>query len=158
MVGLTELYRLRHFELAVRLKELLAKEGVDLPTRGVRPAGSVAEGTLVSVTTQGGIPCRATRQKRARLRPDLQSPSRFRRVDMVRAMGLPEDCRMTMRQVGEAVPPRYAEVVGRLAMRGCPAHGTGECDGWPDCPEWAPGWLSDPASPARLAWFRACSP
>ena len=110
MAGLRNLYRLRHFELVG-----FPPTPHPLPTRGIRPAGSVAEGSLVSVTTQGGIPCRATRAKRARLRPDLQS-SRFRRADCLAAMGLPPECRWTMRQIGEAVPPAYAEIVGRLAL------------------------------------------
>ena len=131
MVGLESLYRLRHFELrGGSLGSLL------LPTKGARPSGSVAEGTLVSVTTRGGIPRRATRAKRARLRPDLQS-SRFRRADMVAAMGLPADTPMSMRQVGEAVPPRYAEVVGRIAMAALRPDGD-----WPiGLADWAPDWL-----------------
>lgn len=130
MVGLPELRRLRHFEMSWR--------PAGLPTRGARPAGSVAEGTLVSVTTQGGIPCRATRAKRARLRPDLRS-SRFLRGDMLRAMGLPEDCGFTMRQIGEAVPPRYAEAVGRQALRargadpGVAAAWLADAPGWDGC-------------------------
>ena len=133
MVGLESLYRLRHFEFG---GGWLGQLGDVLPKKGVRPAGSVAEGTLVSVTTQGGIPCRATRAKRARLRPDLPS-SRFHRGDMVAAMGLPADTPMSMRQVGEAVPPRYAEVVGRIAMAALRPD-----DDWPiGLVDWAPDWL-----------------
>lgn len=129
MVGLPNLYRVRHFELVgfPRLPH-------PLPTRAARPLGSVAEGTLVSVTTQGGIPCRATRRKRARLRPDLQS-SRFSRAAALEAMGLPADSRWTQRQIGEAVPPRYAECVGLLARGEWPlAPDGGRLDDFPRGP------------------------
>lgn len=107
LVGLDALYRLRHFELGNWRVE-------DAPAPR-RPAGSIAAGTLVTVSTQGGIPDRRTRARRALLRPDLSS-SRFTRDEMREAMGLPEDCAMSVRQVGEAVPPAYAEWIGRRAL------------------------------------------
>lgn len=105
MCGLPRLWRRRHFETTFFSTECPA----------TRPAGSVATGTLVSVTTQGGIPCRHTRAKRGEARPDLQS-SRFTRQEMLGAMGLPGDCGWTMRQIGEAVPPAYARAMGALAL------------------------------------------
>lgn len=108
VVGLPTLYRLRHFEaIGWRVPD---------PPAPTRPAGSVAAGTLVTVTTQGGIPDRGVRRRRAELRPDLPS-SRHHRADMRDAMGLPADCPWTMRQIGEAVPPAYARWIGERAIR-----------------------------------------
>ena len=105
-VGLHELERLRHFELSWPV-------GPQPPPR--RPQGSVAAGTVVTVTRQGGIPCRRIRAQRARQRPDL-SPNRHHRHEMLRAMGLPADSDWTMSQIGEAVPPLYARRIAELAL------------------------------------------
>ena len=108
VVGLPRLYRLRHFEtIGWRVPD---------PPQPRRPTGSVAEGTLVTVTTQGGIPDRGVRRRRAELRPDLAS-ARHRIGEMREAMGLPDDCPWTMRQIGEAVPPAYARWIGERAIR-----------------------------------------
>ena len=127
MAGLPRLYRIRHFELD-------GGPWPRLPRRTVRPAGSVAAGTLVSVTTQGGIPCRRTRRKRAAHRPDLVS-SRFTKREMAEAMGLAPDTAWTTRQIGGAVPPAYALAVGRIAQGKCPRHPAGVCAG-PGLPGW----------------------
>ena len=110
-VGLPRLWRLRHFETSWGVRQIVQPP---------RPAGSVAEGTLVTVTRQGGIAGRNIRARRRELRPDL-SPDRFHRDEMAAAMGLPEDTRLTMAQIGEAVPPAYARFVAELALREGPA-------------------------------------
>ena len=102
-VGLPKLKRLRHFELNGWC--------VSQP-RLVMPAGSVAAGTLVTVTKQGGIPCRRIRARRRELAPHL-SPHRHHLPAMIEAMGQAPDCGWTMAQVGEAVPPAYAAWIAR---------------------------------------------
>lgn len=109
-VGLHSLYRRRHFELSWPVPPQPAPR---------RPAGSVAEGTLVTVTRQGGIADRAIRARRREniargLLPAGASPDRFHRREMLAAMGLP-DTGMTLSQIGEAVPPRYAARIAELA-------------------------------------------
>ena len=110
-VGLPRLWRLRHFETSWGVRQL-----VEPP----RPAGSVAAGTLTTVTRQGGIADRNVRRRRRALRPDLSS-DRFHRAEMIEAMGLPPDTRLTMSQIGEAVPPAYARFVAELALLREPA-------------------------------------
>lgn len=109
-----DLYRLRHVELV--------GWRVDDPPVPVRPAGRVADGTLVTVTTQGGIPDRRIRALRRDRRPDLAS-ARHRIAEMREAMGLPADCGWTMRQIGEAVPPAYARWVGERWIESVAARG-----------------------------------
>lgn len=107
-VGLTALERLRKFELG----RWSIPWGVWPP----RPAGSIAEGTVALVKREAGIPCRRIRAKRAALRPDLPA-GRCTREEMLAAMGLPPDCRWTQAQLGEAVPPAYAEWIGTWAAQ-----------------------------------------
>lgn len=103
--GLPRLHRLRHFECVGWTPSVSDVTGP--------PRGSVSEGTLVTVTKRGGIPDRNICAARRRLRPDL-SADRHLRHEMIEAMGLPADTALTMRQIGEAVPPRYAEIVMAL--------------------------------------------
>lgn len=107
-VALPRLKRVRHFELN--------GFAVEQP-RLVMPSGSVAAGTLVTVTRQGGIPCRRIRARRRELAPHL-SPDRHHLAEMIEAMGLPADCGWTMAQVGEAVPPAYAAWIARALAEG----------------------------------------
>ena len=68
---------------------------------------------LVSVSTTGGI---GSRSRAARLRIG-KNPFRYTRAEQIEAMGLPSDIKMTMRQIGNAVPPAYSEYIGRAAKR-----------------------------------------
>ena len=104
-VGLPRLERRRVFELF--------GWHVDQP-KVLKAAGSVAEGTLVTVTREGGIADRAIREKR---RANGLNPNRFPRAERIEAMGLPSDTIMSESMIGNAVPPLYAEWIGRRAIQ-----------------------------------------
>lgn len=104
-VGLPRLERRRVFELR--------GWRVDQP-KLLRAAGSVGEGTLVTVTRQGGIADRAVRAQR---RANGLNPNRTSLAERIEAMGLPADTRMSQSQVGNAVPPAYARWIGERAIR-----------------------------------------
>ena len=106
MVGLMMLNRRRFFELSW-------PPSMYPPV--AQPAGSLADGTLVTVTKQGGIACRYVRAERAKRRPDLNS-GRFSKQQMGEAMGIEDWRNMTMAEIGEGVPPAYAELVIRDCM------------------------------------------
>ena len=105
--GLPMLLRKRVFELSF---PMLAPPAAHAP-------GTVLQGTLVTVSTTGGM-CNRTRKK-AMLHPgplgDRARAGRVLKHQMAEAMGLPME--MTMREIGEAVPPAYAEVIAREALR-----------------------------------------
>ena len=95
-VGLPKLWRRRIFEANFFLLE---------PPCMPRPK------EIVSVSQSGGI---GTKSRAARVSRNL-NPDRYAKREMAKAMGL-YPTEMTMRQIGEAVPPAYAEYIGRHVM------------------------------------------
>ena len=104
-VGLPRLERRRVFELR--------GWSVDQP-KLLRAAGSVGEGTLVTVTRRGGIPDRKVREQRRR---NGLNPNRTSLAERIEAMGLPADRGLSEHQVGNAVPPAYSQWIGARAIR-----------------------------------------
>ena len=105
--GLPTLLRKRVFELSF---PALAPPMAHAP-------GTYMDGTLVTVTTTGGM-CSKTRKKAMLLTGplgDRARAGRFLKADMAEAMGLPVS--MTTREIGEAVPPAYAKFIAREALR-----------------------------------------
>ena len=102
-VGLATLRRVRHFELSFL---------VLAPPRGALP--TYRDG-LVTVQKSGGYGSHQRRARRA-----IGAPTHQNKADGARAMGLPET--MTCAEIGEAVPPAYAEFIAREALRQMRSH------------------------------------
>ena len=106
-VGCWQLKRTRHFEASFPA----------LAPPMARPFGSSWDGTLVTVSTTGGM-CSRTRKKLLNVEGFIGERARAGRVlkrQMAEAMGLPMT--MTVREIGAAVPPAYAEFIAREALR-----------------------------------------
>ena len=103
MVGLPKLNRRRIFEISW-------PQGLIPPV--AKPVGSIAKGTLVTVTKQGGIACRYIREQRAKHSPHLNS-GRFKKWEMGEACGIEDWRDMTMAEIGECVPPAYSAFIVR---------------------------------------------
>ena len=99
MVGLPKLLRKRHFELS----------WFCLYSPVVRTPGRIGDGSLIPVM-KNGSPMIDSRMERER-----NGLSRYVKVQEMRdAMGCPET--MNRHEVGEAVPPAYAEFIARAAL------------------------------------------
>ena len=111
-VGLDRLFRKRHFELS----------WFCLGPQPAKRIGNLGDRTLISVNT------RATMPKEARDRMMQNGrPGHYLKSEMAEAMGLPES--MTVKEIGEAVPPAYSKVIAELAIEDIRANGhssTGE--------------------------------
>ena len=90
--GLKLLHRPRIFELSFFVR--------DLP-RAKKP------NPCVSVSTTGGI---GIKSRNARLRVN-KNPNQYSREELIQAMGLPLDTEMSVRQIGNSVPPAYARYI-----------------------------------------------
>ena len=106
MVGLDRLYRLRVFELGGWT--------IPNPPKPMPKRGSIADGTLVTVTRQGGI---ADRKQRAARRANGLNPNRHTLPERISAMGLPVGMGLTESMVGNAVPPAYARWIGERFLK-----------------------------------------
>lgn len=106
-VGLHRLLRRRVFELSFPV--LAPPPGDYSMAAGGRP--------LVTVSTTGGVYSGARRRALAHPEsaPDYIRKGRFPKALMAAAMGLPES--MTIKEIGEAVPPAYAALIAREALR-----------------------------------------
>lgn len=107
MTGLPRILRRRHFQLGGRLLPPPQWKPI------LRPLGRAADGSLVTVTRQCGIYCRRTREER---RKRGLNPYRWHKREAGEAMGIEDWERMTMAQIGEAVPPAYALRIGLWAL------------------------------------------
>ena len=96
-VGLMRLLRRRHFETSFFA---FSPQYMGKPTRD----------RLVTVTKRGGTD-RASREYRR----SVGLAQCYSKAEMAEAMGLPTT--MTSAQIGEAVPPAYAEFIAREALR-----------------------------------------
>ena len=105
MVGLNQIWRKRHFELSFFML-----------TNGWRPKqGRMADGSLISVMKKGTAEMHVRESRRA-----LGLPGSFSKRECAQAMGCPMS--MTRAEIGEAVPPAYAELIGHEARRQIEMH------------------------------------
>ena len=107
MVGLSRIFRRRHFQCGGMLLPPPCWRPI------LRPEGRAGDGSLVIVTKQCRIYCRKTAAER-RLRG--LSPNGWLKEEAGEAMGIEDWCKMTMAQIGEAVPPAYALRIGLWAL------------------------------------------
>ena len=133
MVGLHRIVRRRFFELSFL-------PGV-LPTPPPTPRNLFASGRGVTITTSMSAPSHFYHRKRVGL------PGRVPVAEAAEVMGIAH--KMTGRQIGEAVPPAYAEFVGRRAA----AHITGD---WTPRPHalvaWGPPRSITGAATVSVRW------
>lgn len=106
MVGLERIKRKRYFEMSVELQMRCGQ----LPYQNV-PRELWEEGIAVTVTTSM---CSASHYY-PRKRKGLSGY--VKRDEAKEVMGLPPDAPMTKREIGESVPPAYAEYIARAALR-----------------------------------------
>ena len=97
-VGLPRLRRVRHFEMSFPVFE------------PPRPRLPTWRDGLVTVSRKGGYSVHQRKIRKARGMPGSQN-----KADGAEAMGLPMT--MTRYEIGEAVPPAYAEYIAREALR-----------------------------------------
>ena len=95
-VGLPRLLRRRHFETTFTA----------LVPEAVRPG---RDQVITVTTTRGCAKARSERRKAKGL------AAQFTKTEMASAMGLPMS--MTTKEIGESVPPAYAEFISREALR-----------------------------------------
>lgn len=99
-VGLPKLWRKRHFETSFPC----------LSPPKVTRRGKVGDGTLVIAMKKGSIDALRRKERQAK-----GMKGHFTKAEIGEAMGLPSD--MTLSEMGEAVPPAYAEFIAREALR-----------------------------------------
>lgn len=100
MVGLSRIMRKRFFECSFLILQ---------PPIQYLPPDAWERGEAVTITTSMSAPSHYYH------RVALGLPGRVGKAEAMEAMGIQHD--MTIRQIGEAVPPAYAEFIGRQVAR-----------------------------------------
>lgn len=102
MVGLDRICRQRSFELG---GWMTMQPPVQRPPKAMWLAGRA-----LTITTSMSCPSHYYARKRAGL------SGRVSKREAMEAMGIPQDAPMTCKQIGEAVPPPYAQWIGERAI------------------------------------------